>query len=298
MAGNPNTLIVLGSSPESYFVGHGRRHFVQSMPESFMKHARTDLNISMTLWISMSKTLDTWVSHNVATAKFHFNASINQDIRDHLSGTNGKAAAEFVSFPDDPDSAHWFVKGKTQGMWSAILEDYFIQRLNQLQREVPNFDRGITGILFGKGKTHICLFRAGFLAYFDEDEDWTDHPLCKVLMQYQQGWCIEPSSTLCFYDSNFFFLKFKRPGKSQIKMHSRLPTHILAKLNELREIAKQPEEQIARMQEDQMWMNVAQTRLNGEVQINNMLCNSINRAGLSILAAATGGTIVETTRYY
>jgi hypothetical protein len=32
--------------------------------------------------------------------------------------------------------------------------------------------------------------------------------------------------------------------------------------------------------------------------VHNMQINAMNRAGLSFLAAASGGTIVETTRYY
>lgn len=64
-----------------------------------------------------------------------------------------------------------------------------------------------------------------------------------------------------------------------------------------------------------MWMQVAQMRMvrrcssaqwlrlisalqNSEMQMNAMLCNTIRRGGLGILAAASGGTIVETTRYY
>ncbi|KAJ6538168.1 hypothetical protein DFH09DRAFT_1177729 [Mycena vulgaris] len=299
MAGNPNTLIVLGSSPDSYFIGYGRRHFIENMPESFTNHAKKDLNITMTQWISMSKALDTWVSHNVATAKFHFNGNINQDIRDHLSGANGKAAADFVSFPDCDNPAHYFVKGKNTGAWNAFLDDYFVQKLGKTRTDVANFDAGLTGILFGKGKTYILMFQAGFLADVDDDEvPSEEHPLYKMLVQYSDGWCIERGSTLCFYDSRYFYLKFKRPGESQIKMHWNLPPNMSAKLAELREQAERPEEQIALMQEDQMWMQVAQTRMNTEMQMSNMLANQIRRGGLSILAAVTGGTVVETTRYY
>ncbi|KAJ6603469.1 hypothetical protein DFH09DRAFT_1124436 [Mycena vulgaris] len=297
MAANPNTLVVLGSSPDSYFLGHGRRHFVENMPESFMTHAKTDLNVSMTLWISMSKTLNTWVSYNTATAKFHFNADINQDIRDHMSGVNGKASIEFVSFPDDEDTTHYFVKGKKEGAWSATLQDYFIQKLTETKAAVPNFDAGLTGMLFGKGKTYILMFRGGFLADLDNDEvSSKEHPLYKILDQYADGWCIERGSTLCFYDSTYFFLKFKKPGESGYKLHWNLPANMGEKLQELREEAQKPEEQIALMQEDQMWMQVAQTRMNGEMQMTNMIVNQMHRSALNFQAAATGGTVVE--RYY
>ncbi|KAJ7828359.1 hypothetical protein B0H14DRAFT_3873320 [Mycena olivaceomarginata] len=246
MAANPNTLIVLGSSPDSYFIGYGRRYFAENMPESFTKHAKEDLSISMTQWISMSKALDTWVSHNTATGKFHFNGNINQDIRDHLSGVNGKAAAEFLSFPDCDDPAHYFVKCKNAGVWNAFLKDYFVQILRTAGTVAENFDAGLTGMLFGKGKTYILMLKGGFSADVDDDEVTSEeeHPLYKVLMEYSNGWCIERGSTLCFYDSRYFFLKFKRPGESVVQMRWNLPPNMNAKLAELREVAEQPEEQI------------------------------------------------------
>ncbi|KAJ7279472.1 hypothetical protein C8J57DRAFT_1303397 [Mycena rebaudengoi] len=300
MAGNPNTIIVLGPSPESYYVGYGRRHFVENMSPSFTNHAKTALNITMSRWISVSKNGD-WIDYNVATDNFHFNADIDQTIRDHLSGANGKAAAEFVSFPDSEERSYFFVNGKNRGAWSAVLSDYHIQRLTGLQREVPNFDLGITGVLFGKGNTNIVCFQAGFMADLDDDEiDSEDHPLYKVLSEFskEEGWCLERGSTLCCYDSQFYFLKFKKAGDNTLRMRWNLPVHVAAKLTELKEIAQKPEEQMALMQEDQMWMQVAQTRMNGQIQMNNMLNQTMIRGGLSFLAAATGGTIVEERRYY
>ncbi|KAJ6523959.1 hypothetical protein DFH09DRAFT_1372285 [Mycena vulgaris] len=310
MAGNPNTVVVLGPTPESYYVGYGRRHFVENMSPSFTNHAKTALNITMSQWISMSKNGDTWIDYNVATDSFHFNAEIDPTIRDHLSGSNGKAAAEYVSFPNSEDRSHFFVNGKTQGAWTAVLPDYYIKNLTTMQREVPNFDRGIRGVLFGKGKTNITLFQEGFLAEFDDDEiKDEEHPLVKTLIEIsrEDGWYIDRGSTLCFYDSRFYFLKFKKAGNNTTRMRWNLPVHVSAKLAELKEIAQQPEEQIALMQEGQMWMQVAQTRLNNQVQLNNMtnnnqvrlnnmMNNTIHRGGLSFLAAATGGTIVEVER--
>ncbi|KAJ7320750.1 hypothetical protein DFH08DRAFT_1034510 [Mycena albidolilacea] len=178
---------------------------------------------------SMSKALDTWVSHNAATGKFHFNGNINQDIRDHLSGANGKAAAEF---------------GKSTGVWNTFLDDYFVQKLRKTGAEVKDFDTGLMGMLFGKGKTYILMFQAGFLGEVDNNEiTLEDHPLYKVehgkcdvrsVMQLSaasiqsfgfwfslgaggvQRWLyIERGSTLCFYDSRYFFLKFRRPGETE-----------------------------------------------------------------------------------
>ncbi|KAJ7812328.1 hypothetical protein B0H14DRAFT_3150394 [Mycena olivaceomarginata] len=269
MAENPNMLIVLGSSPDSYFIGYGRRYF-ENMPESLTNHAKDDL--------AMSKALDTWVSHNTVTGKFHFNGNINQDIRDHLSGANGKAAPEFVSFPDCDNPAHYFVKGKSVGVWNAFLDDYFVQKLRKTGADVKDFDAGLTGVLLGKGKTYILMFQASFLGDVDDDEVTSeDHPLYKVLVEYSDGWCIERGSTLCFYDPRYFFLKFRRPGESLIQMHWNLPPNLNAKLAELREVAEQPEEQIALMQEEQTWKQVAKMRMSTEIGANSMLLHQYRR---------------------
>ncbi|KAJ7254585.1 hypothetical protein C8J57DRAFT_1347268 [Mycena rebaudengoi] len=296
-AGNPNTIVVLGPTPESYYVGYGRRHFVENMSPSFTNHAKTALNITMSRWISMSMTGESWIDYNVATDKFHFNADIDPTIRDHLSGTNGKAAAAYVTFPNSPDRSHFFVAGKTQGAWNAVLPDYHVQKLLELQGQLPEFDRAVTGVLYGKGKTNITLFRGGFAADFDDEINSEDHPLYKILSEFSDaGWYIEPGSTLCFYDSRFYFLKFKRAGDDTLRMRWNLPAHVGAKLTELKEIFAQLGEQAALAQEDQMWAQVAQTRMNGQIQANNMLNNVMNHAGLSFHAAASGGTIVEVER--
>ncbi|KAE9389176.1 hypothetical protein BT96DRAFT_947076 [Gymnopus androsaceus JB14] len=137
---NPNTIVIFGPSPNSYYVGHGRLHFVENMSPSFTNHAKTALSISFSQWISVSKTANTWIDYNIATDKC------------------------------SKDNSDYFVKGKHKGGWTAVLPDYFIQQLSKIQREVLNFDAGITGMLFGKGKTNICLFETGFQANFDEEE--------------------------------------------------------------------------------------------------------------------------------
>ncbi|KAJ6609583.1 hypothetical protein B0H10DRAFT_2438462 [Mycena sp. CBHHK59/15] len=297
MAGNPNTVIVMGSSADSYFIGHGRRHFVENMSPVFTNHANTELNISMTTWVSMSKSLETWVDFNVATDKFHFNLGIKQDIRNHLSGANGKFAVDFVSFPDSDDPGHYFVNGKAPGAWTAELPNYFIEKLTEMQRENPNFDTALEGMLFGKGKTHIYQFSGGFMADLD-DEITVEHPVYKTLSEFSGGgWCIERGSTLCFYDSRFYYLKFKQPGASTVQMRWNLPQNMSDKLAELKEVAQSPEEQMALIQEDQKWMALGQARINMQMQNTRMMVDVMKRGSLLILAAATGGTVVRRRHY-
>ncbi|KAJ7812290.1 hypothetical protein B0H14DRAFT_3752674 [Mycena olivaceomarginata] len=242
-------------TPTSLDMGAGTLR--KTCPNHSQTMPRDELSVSMTQWISMSKALDTWVSHNTATGKFHFNGNINQDIRDHLSGANGKAAAE--SFPF-----------RIATMPRPTSE--------KNGAEVKDFDAGLTGMLFGKGKTSHSHVPGRLPADVDDDEVTSeDHPLYKVLVEYSDGWCVERGSTLCFYDSRYFFLKFRRPGESLVKMHWNLPPNMNAKLAELREVAEQPEEQIALNQEEQTWKQVAKMRMITEIGANSMLMHQYRR---------------------
>ncbi|KAJ7061803.1 hypothetical protein C8F01DRAFT_1252582 [Mycena amicta] len=295
-AGNPNTLIVMGNSPDSFYVGYGRRHFVQGMSPSFTEHAKTELNVTMTLWVSMSSDLENWVDFNVASDQFHFNGNIDPNIRDHLTGTNGKTPTQFITFPDTPSSQNYFFsKGKNLGSYNCALPTHFIQHITMVKDEVgENFGRALTGVLFGKGKTSVMCFEEGFLAHFDENEvKEEDHPLYKILSEFADGYSIERGSSLCFYDSRFYFLKFRKRGEGVTKMRWNLPVTMTAKLQELQEIATHPEEHAAQVVEDNQWLAVAQRRMGAQMQANDMFNQTIIHAGLSFHAAASGGVIVE-----
>ncbi|KAJ7104333.1 hypothetical protein B0H15DRAFT_20994 [Mycena belliarum] len=299
MAGNPSTVVLFGSGPEAYYVGHGRRHFIDGMSPSFTNHATTALNISMSLWISVSRDGETWIDYNAATEQFHHNSGLHQDIRDHLSGANGNFAAQFVSFPDTREHTY-FVKGKDTGAWNAVLPNDFIQRLTEKQAAMPNFDAGVTGMLFGQGTTNIILFTTGFDAVFDESYiKEADHPLYKVLVEFgTEPWCIERGSQLCFYDSRYFFLKFSKPGEQTVHTRWNLPLVMAEKLAKLREEAQVPEERLLLMQQDQAWMDVARTRRMGQMQTASMvnamaLRNSLNFA----LPRTVNVRVIESIHY-
>lgn len=68
-------------------------------------------------------------------------------------------------------------------MWNAFLNDYFAQQLRAAGTVAENFDAGLTGMLFGKGKTYIFMLKGGFSAELDDDDEVTsmeEHPLYKV----------------------------------------------------------------------------------------------------------------------
>lgn len=104
---------------------------------------------------------------------------------EHLGGTNGKMRADFVSFPDGADPAHFFASGKAEGAWHATLPDHYVQYLKQFQQGIPQFNQNITGMLFGQGNTSIYLLKTGFIADLNGEAEKEDHPLNKVPAFYK-----------------------------------------------------------------------------------------------------------------
>ncbi|KAJ7137378.1 hypothetical protein C8R43DRAFT_1132257 [Mycena crocata] len=142
--------------------------------------------------------------------------SSRRPIRNYLFGTDC-----FVSFPDCDGPGQYLAKGKKAGAWNAVLPDFFIQRLSNMQRNVPNFDATVTGMLFGQGKTNICLFKSGFDANFDNRYiNSADHPLYKVSAEFS-GTGTEGGTTETRWN---------------------LPTNVAAKLAELKKMMQAPEE--------------------------------------------------------
>ncbi|KAJ7108979.1 hypothetical protein C8R43DRAFT_1043404 [Mycena crocata] len=302
---NPHTVVILGATPDSYYVGHGRRYFVENMSESFTNHAKSELNVANNQWISVNRTTEIWVEYNMATGGYRFNADMSTvapDIYAHLTATNDKFGAQFLTFPDSADPTHFFARGRSSAQWTALLPHAHIAQIKALQVAMPDFEDALTGMLFGQGETSIVLFNNGFEAHFDEKYvNEEDHPLYKVLVEFSApgaGWCIQLGSSLCFYDSKYYLLKFKKPGDSMVHSRWNLPLHVAAKLQELKDMAPEPEEQIALQHEAQMSMTMAMGRMNQEMQATQAMASMMTRGAMGINAIVSGGTVVETTRYY
>jgi hypothetical protein len=87
-----------------------------------------------------------------------------------------------VSFPDSTNPGAYFAKGKNDGAWNGVFDNFFVTQIKDYKADMPNFDAGLKGIIFGKGKTFLCLLDSGFRGYLDENEIvGDDHPLRKVL---------------------------------------------------------------------------------------------------------------------
>ncbi|KII95821.1 hypothetical protein PLICRDRAFT_34775 [Plicaturopsis crispa FD-325 SS-3] len=215
-------------------------------------------------WISIDSNNEVWVLRNKYTSKFHFDTRLNRNIYEHLAGTNGKVKAKFVSFPVEKDP-QWFIKLDNRGGWTAHMEQRYIDAANGLRKTVPNFDLGLTGILFGHEGSHIYQFERGFAYHLLGDSAEEDSLLRKTLeefLDHNDPWCIQEGSTLCFYDSRYFFLQFKRPSGSQIQQRWCLPDTMAAKMTELVRLSETPEEREAMAAGEQAALAAAIARAN------------------------------------
>ncbi|KAJ7818328.1 hypothetical protein B0H14DRAFT_2601364 [Mycena olivaceomarginata] len=235
-------LVVLGSSPESFYVDCGRRHAVENMSASFTNSA---LNIS-TLWIRHLFPL----AYNTSSLTIHFNANLEKRCE---PGT-------FLH--------QWY------GKW----------RMQQL----PDFDKNITGMLFGQGNVSIYLLKTGFIA--DLNGDAEIEQVCIKM----DGWCNERGSISSSNSSARATAQFVRNGT-----FPRTSTRSSRSCPALR--PAQPDEML-----DEKWAQVASQRIvcqvscfflqldcSGQVAAHEQVIANANRA----VANVYDGVYVECIGY-
>ncbi|KAJ6628296.1 hypothetical protein B0H10DRAFT_1940493 [Mycena sp. CBHHK59/15] len=293
----PNTLIVFGADEDSFFLGHGRRHTFQGVPDHFASQVQgVELPVTQTDWIAFDPTGTKYIANNDKRGQLCHSTDGSQDLMGHVKA-NG---ASFITLGSDDN---YFIKHKNG--WNARLPPKPLQNIAELKPQITNFDSGIRGVtLFGHGQTHIFMFAGGFVADLNEEtEKDPEHPLTKILNEFDQGWCIEPGSTLCPYSDRYFFLKFKKRNDSVIQMRWCLPNSMSEKLTELHQLAESPEDQtfltqlrMADMQKYQTDAALAMQRMRLQTQMNDMLCQTMIRAGNSFKMATGDYVEVEDGR--
>ncbi|KAJ7820297.1 hypothetical protein B0H14DRAFT_3735715 [Mycena olivaceomarginata] len=271
-ATTPNTLVVFGANEDAFFIGHGRRHTFQGVPERFAEQVQgVDLPITQMAWISFDPTGTKYIAKNDNREQFYHSTDISKDLIGRLK-TNG-----FVTLGS---SDNYFIKHKNG--WHARLPPKILNNLQQLKPHVPNFDSVITG-------PGITL-----------------NILMKVLAEFDEGWCILPGSTLCPYSDRYFFLKFKKPNDTVIRMKWFLPDSMKQKHAELRQLAELPEDQMflselrmADMQRQQANNALAMERLRYQAQLSNQVSRTLVESGEAIRRMAMSpGTYKEVWKYY
>ncbi|TFK33292.1 hypothetical protein BDQ12DRAFT_727923 [Crucibulum laeve] len=258
-------VICFGPNPETFYVGCGVRYYAPNMPPSILNSLNKFPAIQIK-WMSMDCEGQGWAIRDTYKNATEYATCIPQDIIDKLN-----KGADFLTF--GPNKGNWFTCAPG-GIWNGNMEDEMISHLNEIKVLTPNFDQVIDGILFGKGTTLIFAYKGGFGYYTDNEAEGSK--LEKVLDEYiyrDPPWTIMRGSSLCLYDIEYYFLKFKDPQSNNIEMRWSLPTTMLEKLGELRTEALTPESQLAIQQHESIHMAAALNRFNLAVATGNALNN-------------------------
>jgi hypothetical protein len=75
-----------------------------------------------------------------------------------------------LSFPDSANPGHFFTNGTANGAWYATLPQHYVNYL-LLFKQLPDFDKNITGMLFSQGNVSIYLLKTGFIADLNGDAE-------------------------------------------------------------------------------------------------------------------------------
>ncbi|KAJ7887262.1 hypothetical protein B0H14DRAFT_3430752 [Mycena olivaceomarginata] len=286
----PNTLVVFGADPDSFYLGHGRRHSFQNMPDAFAKQVQgVELPITQTSWISFNPTGTKFIARNEDQKRSTYSTDV-QDLITHIK--NDGVAFATLGIGDS-----YFVK-HPQGGWHARLSPLYTENIKYLITHVGSdkFDHMIKGLLFGYDKSHIFLTTNGFIAVLNEEtKKDPEHPLTKDLTEFdKEGWCLEPGSTLCPYSDRYFFLRFKKPGNSLIQIRWELPDFMKQQLAVLKEQTKSPGDQqflaeLRRSEIQQIQMNnaLAMQEMNIRRDMSNMWCQTVVNTGNAIMMAGS-----------
>ena len=217
---NVNLMVVFGPLNDSYFVTYGRKMHYHNMPDSLIKTftTETDMNPMRVAWLrlvpfAVIQSLDleryhwmhpngkTWAAMNTFnsnskmtramplwpvpikwltfTCTVWYDTSMPPEIVTYIKGDNiGMKKAASITWTDDGKG--YFVKLRGREGWTLDVPDEYPLQINELRRQIRDFDLGIKTILFGHAGTHVYVFERGFVAHLEGTADDKDHPLYKV----------------------------------------------------------------------------------------------------------------------
>lgn len=103
---------------------------------------------------------------------------MSEELTSLVKGDNLGNKASSVSWTED--GTGYFVKLRPSKGWTADLPDEYPHKIEELRKQLKNFDIGLKTILFGYANTHIYVFERGFSAELNGPAEDADHPLHKV----------------------------------------------------------------------------------------------------------------------
>ncbi|EIN06412.1 hypothetical protein PUNSTDRAFT_53872 [Punctularia strigosozonata HHB-11173 SS5] len=275
--GQPIPLVVFGPNPDSWLVCYGRRFTHTNVPASLIEMIQSGKLAPMSLeFVSLHLNGRSWVARNFATGDISWSNDVDPNIIDHLKGNNGKPKAQFVSFCGDGEGH--FLKHVAAGGWDGTFPDNYPHKIFDLRKQFSDFDQGLRGIIFGSGGTHLYSLETGFSAELSGKADDPNHPLYKALSEQAalgSGWTVDLTSSICFYDPQYFLLRFRKGNTIQWKLS--LPNNMQNALTELMRVAETPEERTELQKEELVirQQQEAQAQLRLAVAQSQAVCNSL-----------------------
>ncbi|PPQ92998.1 hypothetical protein CVT25_000198 [Psilocybe cyanescens] len=281
-------VIAFGSSPDVYYIGLGMRYYMAGMPES-VRPTIQKLPAIQLQWMSIEED-GSWATREGYGCRTEFSTSVTQGAIDKIKAF---PAADYVTF--GPTKSIFCAITPGQG-WAGSMADEQIEKLREMQASVGGedvFNQGLKGILFGKGMTMIFMFKGGFSYYTDsEAEGGKMESLLNEYIYRQPAWTLERGSTLCPWNVDYYFLKFKDPESSTIKMFWSLPQSMADNLADLQATLATPEAQQAIANHEQLGLVLATSNY---VQYTNgwpvYFTQNLSIAAANALRVSTGAYV-------
>ncbi|KAF9037088.1 hypothetical protein BJ165DRAFT_1408493 [Panaeolus papilionaceus] len=261
---NINVVVALGpTSNDTFYIGVGRQTCHNNLPPALAKRIDSGQMLNNRMhYLSLDKGAQYWCSED-KNGTLSWEAPNGGPLTKHIRQLS---VGGYVTFPDYDDSQpvsqpYYFAASRTAGNWSASLPDYYVNLMNEIKPYVPNFDKELKWAIFGKGGTHIYQFSKGYLWELCGEHKDPEHPLNKVIREYDSDhnpslspgeWMLDRGSSISLHDHRYFFLKFRNTRNGNCDFKFCLPDHLEEKLQSMIDLSKTPAEQQAIAMDNQV----------------------------------------------
>ena len=114
---------------------------------------------------------------------------------------------------------------------------------------------------------------------------WIVGQLLNSYINCSPSWTVERGSSLCPWDINYYFLKFKDPQTDTVQMHWSLPPDMQALYDELNRLAQTPEAQAGEYSSGLLKLTICRLAFCGSIFILTLIYSyctkSTNQIGVS-----------------
>lgn len=228
----PIAVVAFGSSESSFYIGCGMRYHAIGVPNNLAQTLPKKPPKDMA-WLSMDGTATAWILREKNRHLFYHSPNLPTAVVKSLK------EATYVTLGPTKD---WYFVGLGEGQWTANLPEAELEVSNRVRAGMgAKFYSTLTGIVFGKGATVLLMFQDTIRGFVDTEVGGTD--LFELVKEHvEEGrWSLEPGSSICQWNTNFFYLIFKNKVTGDMKIRWNLPDTMHTKLVKLLEYTVTPQ---------------------------------------------------------